>query len=34
MASLIGAMAHDIDHPGVNQNFLIATSNYKTKLYG
>ncbi|XP_044732480.1 calcium/calmodulin-dependent 3',5'-cyclic nucleotide phosphodiesterase 1C-like isoform X3 [Chrysoperla carnea] len=33
MASLIGAVAHDLDHPGVNQPFLIATSNHLATLY-
>lgn len=33
MASLIGAVAHDVDHPGVNQPFLIATSNHLAALY-
>lgn len=33
MASLIGAVAHDLDHPGVNQHFLITTSNHLAILY-
>lgn len=33
MASLIGAVTHDLDHPGVNQPFLLATSNYLAALY-
>ncbi|XP_025422331.1 high affinity cAMP-specific 3',5'-cyclic phosphodiesterase 7A-like isoform X3 [Sipha flava] len=33
MASLIAAVAHDLDHPGVNQPFLIATSNHLATLY-
>ncbi|XP_017774967.1 PREDICTED: uncharacterized protein LOC108561508 isoform X2 [Nicrophorus vespilloides] len=33
MASLIGAVAHDLDHPGVNQHFLISTSNHLATLY-
>lgn len=33
MVSLIAAMAHDIDHPGVNQGFLIATANHLAALY-
>lgn len=32
-ASLIGAVTHDLDHPGVNQPFLIATSNHLAALY-
>lgn len=33
MASLLGAVTHDLDHPGVNQPFLIATSNHLAALY-
>ncbi|KAK9877819.1 hypothetical protein WA026_020054 [Henosepilachna vigintioctopunctata] len=33
MASLIGAVAHDLDHPGVNQHFLTSTSNHLAILY-
>ncbi|XP_050684161.1 uncharacterized protein LOC126979034 isoform X3 [Leptidea sinapis] len=33
MASLLAAVAHDMDHPGVNQPFLIATSNHLASLY-
>ncbi|XP_025836823.1 uncharacterized protein LOC108734071 [Agrilus planipennis] len=33
MAALIGAVAHDLDHPGVNQNFLIQTQNHLAVLY-
>ncbi|XP_050360652.1 uncharacterized protein LOC126780319 isoform X2 [Nymphalis io] len=33
LASLLAAIAHDIDHPGVNQPFLIATSNHLAALY-
>lgn len=33
MASLIGAVTHDLDHPGVNQPFLVATSNHLAALY-
>jgi hypothetical protein len=33
MAALIGAVAHDLDHPGVNQHFLISTSNHLAILY-
>lgn len=31
--SLIAAMTHDLDHPGVNQPFLVATSNHLASLY-
>ena len=34
MAALLSAIAHDLDHPGVNQPFLIATSNHLAALYG
>ncbi|XP_071054218.1 uncharacterized protein [Onthophagus taurus] len=33
MASLLGAVAHDLEHPGVNQHFLISTSNHLAILY-
>lgn len=33
VGSLIAAMAHDLDHPGVNQPFLVATSNHLASLY-
>ncbi|XP_067931946.1 high affinity 3',5'-cyclic-AMP phosphodiesterase 7A-like [Watersipora subatra] len=33
MAALIAAITHDLDHPGVNQTFLIATSNHLASLY-
>lgn len=33
MAALIGAVAHDLDHPGVNQHFLISTANHLAILY-
>ncbi|XP_022236218.1 cAMP-specific 3',5'-cyclic phosphodiesterase 7B-like, partial [Limulus polyphemus] len=33
MASLLGAVCHDLDHPGVSQPFLIATSNHLAALY-
>ncbi|KAK6629518.1 hypothetical protein RUM43_003335 [Polyplax serrata] len=33
MASIIAAVTHDLDHPGVNQPFLIATSNHLAALY-
>ncbi|KAG0427231.1 hypothetical protein HPB47_025738, partial [Ixodes persulcatus] len=32
MAALIAAVTHDLDHPGVNQPFLIATSNHPGSL--
>ena len=33
MTSLLAAMGHDLDHPGVNQTFLIATANHLAALY-
>uniref|UniRef100_K1R860 Phosphodiesterase n=1 Tax=Magallana gigas TaxID=29159 RepID=K1R860_MAGGI len=33
MTSLLAAMTHDLDHPGVNQAFLIATANHLADLY-
>ncbi|GFW92951.1 cAMP-specific 3',5'-cyclic phosphodiesterase 7B [Trichonephila clavipes] len=32
MASVIAAVAHDLDHPGVTQAFLVATSNHLVNL--
>lgn len=33
MAAIIAAASHDLDHPGVNQSFLIATANPLAALY-
>ncbi|BET00048.1 cAMP-specific 3,5-cyclic phosphodiesterase [Nesidiocoris tenuis] len=33
LSALIAAVTHDLDHPGVNQPFLIATSNHLAALY-
>ncbi|XP_065331966.1 uncharacterized protein LOC135934275 isoform X3 [Cloeon dipterum] len=33
MSALVAAVTHDLDHPGVNQPFLIATSNHLAALY-
>ncbi|XP_077991487.1 uncharacterized protein LOC144445719 [Glandiceps talaboti] len=33
MAALLASVTHDLDHPGVNQAFLIATSNHLASLY-
>lgn len=33
MSALLAAVTHDLDHPGVNQPFLIATSNHLASLY-
>lgn len=33
MMAIVSAMAHDLDHPGVNQTFLVATANHLAALY-
>ncbi|XP_071835312.1 uncharacterized protein [Apostichopus japonicus] len=33
LAALVAAAAHDLDHPGVNQTYLIATNHHLSKLY-
>jgi len=33
LASVLAAISHDLDHPGTNQSFLIATSNPLVSLY-
>lgn len=33
-ASLVAAMCHDLDHPGVNQSFLLNTSSYLASIHG
>lgn len=33
MCALLAAVAHDLDHPGVNQNFLVATKSHLAALY-
>ncbi|CAL1534445.1 unnamed protein product, partial [Lymnaea stagnalis] len=33
MAALIAALTHDLDHPGVNNTFLIVTCNHLAALY-
>ena len=33
MAALVAAVCHDIDHPGLNEKFLIATSSHLAGLY-
>lgn len=33
MAALFASMMHDLDHPGVNQAYLIATTNILASLY-
>lgn len=33
MCSLLAAVSHDLDHPGVNQNFLVATKSHLAALY-
>lgn len=34
LASILAAILHDVDHPGVNQTFLINTSSYLTYIHG
>ncbi|XP_071807732.1 uncharacterized protein [Asterias amurensis] len=33
MSAILASATHDLDHPGVNQVFLIATSNHLAELY-
>ena len=33
LTAILAAITHDVDHPGVNQAFLIATSNPLATLY-
>ena len=33
MAAIIAAVCHDVDHPGLNEKFLIATSSHLAGLY-
>ncbi|KAB7497515.1 cAMP-specific 3',5'-cyclic phosphodiesterase 7B [Armadillidium nasatum] len=33
LAAIIASVCHDLDHPGVNQPFLIATDNHLAALY-
>ncbi|XP_021943426.2 uncharacterized protein LOC110842028 isoform X2 [Folsomia candida] len=33
LSALLAAVTHDLDHPGVNQPFLVATSNHLAALY-
>ena len=33
LTAIVSAITHDLDHPGVNQAFLIATSNHLAALY-
>lgn len=33
LIAIFSALAHDVEHPGVNNAFLIATSNHLAKLY-
>jgi hypothetical protein len=33
LSALLAAATHDLDHPGVNQPFLVATSNHLAALY-
>lgn len=33
LSSILAAVCHDLDHPGVNQSFLVATNNPLASLY-
>jgi len=33
MAAILAAASHDVDHPGVNHAFLVATENPLVSLY-
>ena len=33
LATLVAAMGHDLDHPGVNEKFLVATGSHLAVLY-
>ena len=33
MVALLAAVSHDLDHPGVNQSFLVATKSHLAALY-
>ncbi|CAI8021729.1 High affinity cAMP-specific 3',5'-cyclic phosphodiesterase 7A [Geodia barretti] len=34
LAIMIAALCHDLDHPGVNQSFLLSTSSYLASIHG
>ena len=33
LSCLLAAVCHDVDHPGLNQSFLVATDNPLVVLY-
>ena len=33
LIAMLSALGHDVEHPGVNNAFLIATSNHLASLY-
>jgi len=33
LAALVAAVSHDLDHPGVNEKFLVSTGNHLALLY-
>ena len=33
LGAILAAVCHDLDHPGVNQAFLVATDNHLASLY-
>lgn len=34
VASILAAICHDLNHPGVNQNYLVNTSSYLATIHG
>ena len=34
LSCLLAAMCHDLDHPGVNQTYLVNTSSYLATIHG
>lgn len=33
LSAILAAVCHDLDHPGVNQSFLVATNSHLASLY-
>ena len=34
LSVFLSAVCHDLDHPGVNQNYLVNTSSYLAAIHG